>query len=61
MIPQATKLIEECSEVIHALCKVERFGENNFHPTTGVSNQEQVDLEIRDLYKALAEYTKVTG
>ena len=56
MTPQVTKLIEECSEVIHALCKVERFGPHNFHPDTGIGNQQKVFNEIQDLKDALADY-----
>jgi hypothetical protein len=56
MTPQATKLIEECSEVIHALCKVERFGAYNFNPETGIENQRKVFDEIQDLRDALEAY-----
>ena len=41
--------IEECSEVIHALCKVKRFGWLDYHPDTKVSNVEYVHNEIFDL------------
>ncbi len=59
MTPQTTKLIEECSEVIHALCKVERFGEFNTHPDRpDVSNLEHVLEEIEDLREALQDYVE---
>lgn len=59
MTPQATKLIEGCSEVIHALCKVERFGEFSAHPDRpDVSNLEHVLEEIEDVRKAIKAYVE---
>ncbi len=59
MTPQATKLIEECSEVIHALCKVERFGEFSTHPDRpNISNLEHVLEEIEDVRKAIKDYVE---
>ena len=56
MSPQATKLIEECSEVIHALCKIERFGMHAVNPETGISNRCQLRSEIEDLMNAFSAY-----
>lgn len=56
MTPQATKLIEECSEVIHALCKIERFGTDAYNPATGVRNVDHLREEIEDLMNAIGEY-----
>ncbi len=52
-----TRVIEECSELIHILCKVERFGWDNYHPADRqmMPNYRLVDLEIRDLCKCLEE------
>jgi NTP pyrophosphatase (non-canonical NTP hydrolase) len=47
------KLIEECSEVIHALCKANRFGLDDRHPETGVINRDQINSEIDDLLIAV--------
>ncbi len=40
---------EECAEVIQAISKVFRFGINQVHPETGVSNKENLETEIGQL------------
>ena len=56
-----TKLIEECSEVIKAICKAERFGYQNHHPDRpDISNADEIETEIKDLIIALEEYRKWT-
>jgi NTP pyrophosphatase (non-canonical NTP hydrolase) len=40
---------EECAEVIQAISKVFRFGINQVHPETGVSNKEMLETEIGQL------------
>ena len=49
-----TKLIEECSEVIHILCKIKRFGYNNFNPDdkNKTPNHRLLELEMFDLNTA---------
>ena len=61
MTPQATKLIEECSEVIHALCKIERFGPDGTHPDSGETNEKRLFSEIEDLDKAVRAYLESLG
>lgn len=41
------RLIEECSELIHALCKAKRFGWFNFHPNT--PNQVNIDTVLSEM------------
>ena len=50
------RVIEECSELIHILCKVERFGFFNFHPNyPGRTNLQLVRDEIGDVKRMLEE------
>lgn len=53
-----TRTIEECSEVIHILCKVERFGWNDLHPIHKTLNRVLVKQEIKDLRNCLDELEK---
>lgn len=52
-----TRTIEECSELIHILCKVKRFGWDNYHPEDShmTPNSQLTKLEIKDLRKCLDE------
>lgn len=40
---------EECAEVIQAISKVFRFGPDQCHPETGITNIEQLSTEIGQL------------
>jgi len=50
------KLIEECSEVIHALCKADRFGLDDYHPDTKIINRNSINSEINDLQIAIKNF-----
>jgi len=41
---------EECAEVIQAISKVWRFGLNQTHNETGITNKEQLETELGQLY-----------
>ncbi len=49
------KTIEECAELIHIICKIKRFGIDNCHPETRVTNKDHLRLEIFDVRKRLEE------
>lgn len=47
------KLIEECGELIQAVCKGERFGWDNYHPDRPNStNVQELCDEMRDVKTA---------
>ena len=52
------RVIEECSEVIHAICKAQRFGYTNFHPSydSGRKNVYRIADELQDLKRVIEEY-----
>ena len=57
-----TRVIEECSEVIHILCKIDRFGYDNYHPENPrSSNKELLIGEILDLKTVLQELEHELG
>ncbi len=51
------RLIEECSELIHAICKAERFGIDLYHPSDyEPSNRERICEEIKDVERLISEW-----
>lgn len=54
------KLQEEAAEVIQAVSKIRRFGENNSHPDRNTTNKQELVTELEDLLAILAalEYCK---
>ena len=51
------KVIEECSELIKAICKAKRFGLENFHPDHPErKNWEDILEEIDDVRDRVHEY-----
>ena len=53
------RVIEECAEVIHVICKVKRFGYKCHHPDRpDIGNIKEVHLELDDLQIKIDEYRK---
>jgi NTP pyrophosphatase (non-canonical NTP hydrolase) len=54
------KLQEEAAEIIQAVSKIRRFGENSHHPDKTTTNKEELISELEDFLAILAalEYTK---
>ena len=54
------KLQEEAAEVIQAVSKIRRFGEQNKHPDRDTTNKQELVNELEDFLAILAalEYTK---
>ena len=49
-----SKLQEEAAEVIQAVSKINRFGENNKHPDRSTTNLEELVGELEDLLAIVA-------
>ena len=54
------KLQEECAEVIHIVSKIHRFGIDEVHPVTKLSNDELLHKEVGDVL-AIIERLKQQG
>jgi NTP pyrophosphatase (non-canonical NTP hydrolase) len=54
------KLQEEAAEIIQAVSKIRRFGENSHHPDRQTTNKQDLINELEDFLAILAalEYTK---
>jgi NTP pyrophosphatase (non-canonical NTP hydrolase) len=48
------KLQEEAAEVIQAVSKIRRFGENSSHPDRKTTNKQELVTELEDLLAILA-------
>ena len=47
------RVIEECAEVIKAVCKAERFGFSNNHPDRpNKTNRDEIKAEMDDVVNA---------
>lgn len=55
-----TKVVEECSEVIQAACKIDRFGWFNYHPDDPkkVYNMDLLKREMDDVIEAFENLEK---
>jgi len=48
------KLQEEAAEVIQAISKIHRFGDNSHHPDRKTTNKQELILELEDFLAILA-------
>jgi NTP pyrophosphatase (non-canonical NTP hydrolase) len=53
--------MEECSEVIQAISKVQRFGIDGVHPVSNVTNRGHLEEEIGDLMAMIDMLKQVYG
>lgn len=51
------KLIEECSELIHSICKMERMGRDNYNPNDPekITNEDKIVYEMDDVVHKMVE------
>ena len=48
-----TLVAEEAAEIIHAICKIQRFGANTYWAKGGCVNSEALALEVGDFLEVL--------
>ena len=49
------RLTEECSELIHAIAKRQRFGATSIHPRIGETGDQRVVSELEDVHLIIKE------
>ena len=51
------RVIEECAELIKAICKAERFGYFNYHPDRPeLNNTEEIKAEMDDVVEVIERF-----
>lgn len=54
-----SRIAEECSEVIKIVCKAQRFGLNDFHPTKMQTNINLLMEELEDVETAKNDFLTI--
>lgn len=55
----ATRIVEECAELIKAVCKGVRFGWNSCHPDRpDINNKNKLDMEMLDILDSYRDLKK---
>lgn len=52
------KTVEECSELIHIIMKIKRFGLHTYHPFTRANNVASLKKEMEDVLECIEELKK---
>ena len=54
-----SRVAEECAEVIHLVCKAQRFGLGDFHPETKEKNIDGILRELNDVQEAKQDLLRI--
>lgn len=50
------ELTKSMSQLVKSLMKADRFGIDDWHPSTGITNRDEIMAEIEDVKETIANY-----